>query len=469
MTSPAGTPRPGAGIGDGDVAASGCPPRILILGGGYVGLYTARRLQSRLKGGEARVTVVEPRSYMTYQPFLPEASAGSLSPRHVVVPLRRVLEQCEVINARVVGLDHARRVARLDPLDGPEYDLGYDEVVVALGSVARTLPIPGLVDEGVGFKTIEEAIYLRNQVLKSLDVAESTQDAARRRRALTFVFVGGGYAGVEALAELEDLVRDATRYYRTISPRNLRFVLVEATGRILPEAGPAMGEYTVRQLTERNIDVRLGTRLESCVGGHVVLSDGERFETDTIVWTAGVKPNPVLGRLGLPLDGKGRLRCRADLRVEGLDGVWGAGDAAAVPDLTRPGEFTGPSAQHAIRQARTLGDNIVATLRGKPLTEYQHAYAGSVASLGLHKGVAQVYGLTLRGLPAWFMHRTYHLSRVPTLNRKMRVVADWTLALFFKREIVSLGSISMPFHEFEAAAGVVGDRTGPATHRASRG
>jgi NADH dehydrogenase len=430
--------------------------RILIMGGGYVGLYTALRLQSKLRDGEASVTVVEPRSYMTYQPFLPEASAGSLSPRHVVVPLRRVLRKCTVINAHVVGLDHERRTVRLDPLDGPEYDVSYDIVVNALGSVARTLPIPGLADEGVGFKTIEEAIYLRNQVLKCLDIAESTDDERRRRRALTFVFVGGGYAGVEALAELEDLARDATKYYQHIKPTDLRFVLVEALGRILPEVGPDMGEYTVMQLSERNIDIRLKTRLESCEKGLVKLSDGESFESDTVVWTAGVKANPVMRNFaGLPLDDKGRLKCRADLRVEGVEGAWGAGDSCAVPDLTKPGEYTGPSAQHAVRQARRLADNIIALLRGEALVDYRHAYAGSVASLGLHKGVAQVYGIKLRGWPAWFMHRTYHLSRVPTLNRKMRVVADWTLALFFKREIVSLGSISMPFHEFEAAAGVV--------------
>jgi NADH dehydrogenase len=431
--------------------------RILVLGGGYVGLYTAlrlqRRLRSELRSGEVRITVVDPRAYMTYQPFLPEASAGSLSPRHVVVPLRRVLRGCEVLTGRVVSLDHARRRAHLVPLEGPEYELGYDDVVVALGSVARTLPIPGLAEEGVGFKTVEEAIYLRNQVLHSLDVAESTEDDARRRRALTFCFVGGGYAGVEALAELEDLARDATEYYKRIGPQDLRFVLVEASGRILPEVGADMGAYTLRQLTERGIDIRLGTRLESCEGGEVVLSDGTRFETDTLVWTAGVKASPALGRFGLPLDERGRLKCTADLRVDGVEGAWGAGDACAVPDLAHPGRFCGPSAQHAVRQAHRLADNLLASLRGRPLTPYRHANAGSVASLGLHKGVAQVYGVKLKGFPAWFMHRTYHLSRVPTLNRKIRVVSDWTLALFFKREIVSLGSISMPFHEFEAAAG----------------
>jgi NADH:ubiquinone reductase (H+-translocating) len=432
--------------------------RIVILGGGYVGLYTALRLEHRLRrelrAGEVGITVIEPRSYMTYQPFLPEASAGSLSPRHVVVPLRRVLRQCEVTNAQVVGLDHDRRCVRLHPLEGGDYDLSYDTVVLALGSIARTLPIPGLAEQGVGFKTIEEAIYLRNQVLHCLDVAESTDDPARRDRALGFVFVGGGYAGVEALAELEDLARDATGYYHRIGPQNLRFVLVEAADRILPEVGADMGAYTVQQLTSRRIEVKLNTRLDSCVDGHVVLSDGTDLDADTVVWTAGVKANPAMAGFGLPLDEKGRLRCRADLRVDGVANAWAAGDATAVPDLTKPGGLCGPSAQHAVRQARRLGDNLAASLRGKPLQDYRHKYAGSVASLGLHKGVAQVYGIKLKGWPAWFMHRTYHLSRVPTWNRKFRVVADWTLALFFRREIVSLGSISAPFREFETAAGL---------------
>jgi NADH:ubiquinone reductase (H+-translocating) len=325
--------------------------------------------------------------------------------------------------------------------------------VIGLGSTVRTLPIPGLAETGVGFKTVEEAIYLRNQVLYCLDVAESTHDAERRARALTFVFVGGGYAGVEAMAELEDMARAATRYYRTVGPEDLRFVLVEATDRILPEVGADMGRYTVDELRRRRIEVKLETRLESCVDGEIVLSDGTRFASDTLVWTAGVKPNPVITGFGLPLDDKGRLRCTSDLRVDGVPGAWSAGDVAAVPDLTNPGSFTGPSAQHAVRQARRLADNIVATLRGEPTTDYRHAYVGSVASLGLHKGVAQVYGVKLRGWPAWFMHRTYHLSRVPTLNRKMRVLADWTLALFFRREIVSLGSLAMPFREFQASAG----------------
>jgi NADH:ubiquinone reductase (H+-translocating) len=427
-------------------------PHILIAGGGYVGMYTALGLQRRLRAGEARVTLVDPRPNMTYQPFLPEAAAGSLEPRHVVVPLRRTLKGTEVVTGRVVGIDHAHKVATIEPAEGATYQIAYDILVSALGSVSRTLPIPGLADNAIGFKQIEEAIALRNHVLDRLDAASSTTDPALRRRALTFVFVGGGYAGVEAMAELEDMARYATRYYERIEPADLRFVLVEATGRILPEVGEEMGRYTLGVLRDRGIDIRLNTRLESCVGGHVVLSDGEEFDSDVIVWTAGVKANPVLEKTDLPLDERGRVRTLPNLAVEGMADAFAAGDAAAVPDLTNPGHVTGPSAQHAVRQARLLAANLVHYLRGEPLKDYEHKYAGSVASLGLHQGVAQVYGIKLKGWPAWFMHRTYHMSRMPTLNKKIRVVLDWTLALFFRREVVSLGSLQRHRDDWERAS-----------------
>ncbi|MFQ6148046.1 NAD(P)/FAD-dependent oxidoreductase [Streptomyces seoulensis] len=437
--------------------------RILVVGGGYVGMYTALRLQQRLKQelrrGEAEITVVTPDPYMTYQPFLPEAAAGAISPRHVVVPLRRVLDQCRVIVGEATAVDHARRTATVTTLateeGGGAEELTYDELVLAPGSVSRTLPIPGLVDYGIGFKTVEEAIGLRNHVIEQMDIASSTRDPEIRDAALTFVFVGGGYAGVEALGELEDMARYATRYYRTIQPADMKWILVEASDRILPEVGEEMGRYTVTELRRRNIQVLLHTRLESCADRVAVLSDGQRFPTRTLVWTAGVKPHPLLAATGLPRDERGRLRCTAQLTVDGTEHAWAAGDAAAVPDVTaaEPGRDTAPNAQHAVRQARVLADNIAHALRGEPLQTYAHKYAGSVASLGLHKGVAQVYGRKLKGYPAWFMHRAYHLSRVPTVNRKARVLAEWTLAGLFKREIVSLGSLEHPRAEFELAAG----------------
>ncbi|MCV2489552.1 FAD-dependent oxidoreductase [Geodermatophilus sp. YIM 151500] len=431
-------------------------PVILIVGGGYVGLYTALRLQKRLSRGRAEVIVVDPQPHMTYQPFLPEAAAGSVEPRHVVVPLRRTLPRCRVITGAVTSLSHADRRARIAPIQGEEFEVSYDVLVMAAGSVARTLPIPGLAEHGVGFKNVGEAIYLRNHVLARLDAASSTDDPAVRARALTFVFVGGGYAGVEAFAELEDMARYAVeRYYPRLSVGDMHWVLVEATGRILPEVDLDMAAWTVRQLAARDMDVRLNTRLESVSGDCTVrLSDGTELPSDTLVWTAGTKPNPMLARTDLPLDDRGRVQCEATLQVAGVADAWAAGDLAAVPDLTKddPGATTAPNAQHAVRQAKRLADNVVAVLRGDEPTPYEHAYAGSVASLGLHKGVAQVYGVKLKGWPAWAMHRTYHVSRVPTFNRKARVVADWTLASVFRREVISLGQLQDPRREFVSAA-----------------
>ncbi|MEU8958687.1 NAD(P)/FAD-dependent oxidoreductase [Streptomyces sp. NPDC048518] len=453
-----------AAISRGTTPASPDCARILVVGGGYVGMYTALRLQRKLKHelrrGEVEIVVITPDPYMTYQPFLPEAAAGSISPRHVVVPLRRVLAACRILIGEVESVDHAKRTATFSTLATEEEGTGpvqitYDELVLAPGSIARTLPIPGLADHAIGFKTVEEAIGLRNHVIEQMDIASSTRDPAIRDAALTFVFVGGGYAGVEALGELEDMARYATRYYHNVKPQDMKWILVEAADRILPEVGEEMGKYTVRELRRRNIDVRLETRLDSCEDRVAVLSDGARFPTRTVVWTAGVKPHPVLAASDLPLNERGRLTCTARLTIDGTTHAWAAGDAAAVPDVTaaEPGTECAPNAQHAVRQAKVLGDNIVASLRERPLQEYTHKYVGSVASLGLHKGVAHVYGRKLKGYPAWFMHRVYHLSRVPTVNRKSRVLAEWTLSGLFKREVVSLGSLEHPRAEFELAAG----------------
>ena len=428
--------------------------RVVIVGGGYVGMYTALRLQRRLSRGQAEIIVIDPQASMTYQPFLPEAAAGSLEPRHVVVSLRRVLSKCRVVTATVTEISHARRTVTVQPVEGEPYDVQYDLLVVAPGSISRLLPIPGLADVGIGFKTIGEAIFLRNHILAQIDLAASTEDAELRRRVLTFVFVGGGYAGVEAMAELEDMASYYARHYvSNVDPRDMRWYMVEAASRIMPEVSVKMSAYTVDRLTKRGIDVRLETRLVSAVDGQIELSDGATFEANTLVWTAGVKSNPVVSRSDLPRDEKERLVCTAALTVKGVEGVFSAGDCAAVPDVTGPpGATTSPSAQHAVRQAKVLAGNIRATIVGKPLRDYRHKYVGSVASLGLYRGVAEVYGIKVRGFLAWFMHRTYHVSRMPTFNRKIRVVADWTGALLFRRDVVSLGQIETPRAQFLEAA-----------------
>jgi NADH dehydrogenase len=352
----------------------------------------------------------------------------------------------------VEALDHPRRVATVAPIDGPAYQLAYDVVVIGPGSVSRVLPVPGLAERAVGFKTVAEAIYLRNQVLSRMDAAESTQDRAVRRRALTFLFVGGGYAGVEALAELEDLARDACRYYRSVRREDMRWVLVEAAGGILPEIGGGLGEYATARLRRRDIEVHLETRLESAEGGRMVLSSGEAFDADTLVWTTGVRAHPALSRMGLPVDDRGRLVADEFLRVRGAEGAWTAGDCAAVPDLVTGG-ICPPTAQHALRQAKRLAANIANTLSGLDPQPFRYRQLGALVSLGRYKGVARVLGVRLRGFPAWFLHRTYHLSRIPTVNRKIRVMIDWTVALFFRRDVVQLGSLQRPHEPFSRAAG----------------
>ncbi|HJQ45003.1 MAG TPA: NAD(P)/FAD-dependent oxidoreductase [Amycolatopsis sp.] len=437
-------------------AAKSEPTRILILGGGYVGLYTALGLQKKLRANEASVTIVDPQPHMTYQPFLPEAAAGAIEPRHVVVPLRRVLKRCHVLTARVNKIEHARKSVTVEAADGHTEQLSYDVLVVALGAVPRLLPIPGLAERGIGIKTIGEAIYLRNHVLTKLDEASSTLDPELRKRLLTFTVVGGGFAGIEALAELEDMTRFATQFYENIEPDDVRWVLVEAAGRILPEVRETLGVWTVEQLEKRGIEVFLSTAAKSFENGHVVLSDGTEFDSDTIIWTAGVKANPVLANSDLPIDKRGRVEATAALQVVGHPDVWTAGDNAAVPDLSRteqdPTATCPPNAQHAVRQARHLAGNIIRVLRGGQPKDYFHKNMGAVAGLGLHKGVADALNIKVKGFPAWVFHRVYHLKAMPTFNRKTRILLDWLLGGLFRREVVSLGQINNPKEEFARAS-----------------
>jgi NADH:ubiquinone reductase (H+-translocating) len=424
---------------------------ILIAGGGYVGMYTARRLQRLLRRGEATVTVVDPRGYMTYQPFLAEAAGGSVEPRHVIAPLPRVLRHTRVLTGKIVSIDHPSRLAVFAPAGGPQRMLRYDVLVLAAGSVSRVLPVEGLADYGAGFKTIGEAVHLRNHVLSQLAVAASADDPAIAAAALTFVIVGGGFAGVEALAELQGLAAEAVRFHPGPGPAGLRWVLVEATGRILPELDERLGRWTLRALRRRGVDVRLHTRLASAARGMVLLDDGTELAAGTLVWAAGVRPSPLGAAAGLPADKAGRIQVGADLAVTGVPGVFAAGDIAAVPDLTRPGEFCAPNAQHAVRQSMVLARNIVAFARGGQLETYRHAYAGSVAGLGHHQGVAQIYRIRLTGLAGWLAHRIYHLFWVPTLSHKARVLADWTLALIFRRETAQLTSLEHATDDFRDA------------------
>ena len=426
--------------------------RVLVVGGGYAGTLVARRIRRKLRRRGHELTVVNPENFMQYQPFLPEAAAGSIEPRHVVVPLRQVLRGARFVAGEVVQLDHDRRVATVRLMDGEPAEEPYDVVVVTAGSRSRILPVPGLAENGVGFKTLTEAIYLRNRVLSCLEVGAEETNPERRRAALTFVFVGGGYAGVEALAELEDMARHALRYYPMLRPSDMRWVMVEASPRILPEIGERLSAYAKARLERRGIEVLVETRLESAEGGVMRLSNGAEYPADTLVWTTGVTAESLAGRSGFPVDRLGRVETDESMRVTGVEGAWACGDCAAVPDLVTGGTAP-PTAQHALFQARRLSKNLLRAIDGKPPKRFRHRNLGMIASLGLYRGVANPLGIRLRGFPAWFLHRTYHLLRMPTTSRKVRIVFDWTVGLFFPRDIVQLGSLQHPREPFRRAAG----------------
>ena len=431
--------------------ASGAPRHILVVGAGFAGLYAAMGLKGAVAAGH-RVTVINQESFFQYQPFLPEVASGTIDPRAAVVPLRRVLKHCRIVIGEVTRVDHAGREAHVRTSGGDERTIGYDIVVLAPGSRSRVLPVPGLAEHGIGFKTVQEAIYLRNHVLAQLDVAASEEDAARRRAALTFVFVGGGYAGVEALGELEDLARDAIENYPDLEASEMRWILVDAAERILPELPEGLASYAQDLLQRRRIAVKLATRLESAEGGVIRLSDGETFPAETLVWTAGVKPSPLARESGLPVDDQGRLVVDRSLRVEGVEDVWGAGDAAAVPDETTGG-LSPPTAQHGLRQGKRVAANIQAALAGDPLQPFIYANIGGVCSLGRYKGVAIVKGLKFKGFLGWFLHRSYHLLAMPTWTRRVKIAMDWTVALLFPRDLAQLGSLGRPRDPFERASG----------------
>jgi len=401
----------------------------LVLGGGFAGGYVARLL------GEHGATIVSRENFMLYTPILPEAASGTLEPRHVVVPLRMMCPHADLVLGEAISLDEETRHIVVETEVG-DIELEYTDLVVALGAVARVLPVPGLAEHALGFKDLAEAIALRNHVLRQLEAADAAVDPQVAKRHLTFVFIGAGYAGVEALAELADLVRDALRYYPRLREIEQRWVLVDAAPKILPEIPMKLGDYAARELAKRGVDIRVGTTLDSLDAEAATLSDGERIETVTLVWTAGVKATPLVGRFGLPLDERGRVIVDSTLKVEGRENVWSLGDCARVPSAATPGQFDPPTCQHALRQARRLAKNIV----GEP-KPYRYRMLGQVATLGRHKGIADVLGLRFRGFIGWFITRTYHLYQLPLVRRKLRVVTDWTVGLFFRRDIAELSML----------------------------
>ncbi len=402
----------------------------LILGGGFGGAHVARLL------GASGATIVSPESSMLYTPLLPEVAAGAIEPRHVFVPLRMMCPGAELLRGRAVSLDEAARTVSV-ATDVGMVDVEYERLVIALGSTARMLPIPGLAEHSIAFKNLADAIHLRNRVIRKLDLAET--DPAMAARSLTFVFAGAGYAGVEALAETMQLVHDAMRHYPRLRDVPQRWVLVNAGPRILAEVPSRLADYTARQLRRRGVEILNSSTVASVDAHAVTLSDGRHIDTDTLVWTAGVVANPLLQELGLPLDDRGRIIVDSSLRVEGRSNIWALGDGARVPNAATPGRPDPPTCQHALRQARAL----TRSLRGGT-QPYAYRSIGEGATLGRDKGIARVFGLHFRGRPAALITRAYHLSAVPLWSRRLRILSDGLLSVVFRRDIVELGTVEVP-------------------------
>ena len=403
----------------------------LILGGGFAGAYVARLLGAR------GATIVSLENFMLYTPLLPEAASGTLEPRHAVVPLRVMCPHAELLLGEATDIHLGARTATVQTDVGTQV-VRWSELVLALGAVPRVAPVPGLTEHGLSFKSLADAIHLRNHVLRELEAADAAADDAERARRLTFVFVGAGYAGVEALAEVSDLVEDAARYYPRLKGVPRRWVLVDAAAKILPEIPSRLGDYAARELEQRGVEIYVDTTLDSVSDDEVVLAGGRTIPTRTLVWTAGVAANPLLQTLGLPLDERQRVEVDELMRVRGHEHVWSLGDCARVPN-TKSERPDPPTCQHALRQARRLAKNIA----GDP-QPYGYRMLGQVATLGRYKGIADVLGLRLRGFPGWFVTRSYHLYQLPLLSRKLRVVVDWTTSLLFRRDIAELGTLGHP-------------------------
>jgi NADH dehydrogenase len=413
--------------------------KVLILGGGFGGYYAAKSLEKHAPA-DTTITLVNNTNYLTYAPLMPAVAAGTVDPRHIVMPLREHLKRTQLRVGWVTGGDPAAKRVTVEMVSGREHTFEYDQLIVALGSVSRTFPIPGLVEHGVGFKTIEEATALRNRIIHNMELAEGLDNAFDRRSYLSFVFVGGGYAGLEGAAELMLFAHDVLKLYPRCQQTGLRFLLVDVAPRVMPEIQPPLAVWAMKLLEKRGMEFKVETSVSEVHEDYVILSSGEHVPTRTLVWTAGVKASPVAEYLGLKTD-RGRIVTSPLMQVEGQDNVWALGDVAAVPNPAIPGMPCPPTAQHAIRQGTLIGKNVAAVLKGRQPKPFTFKTLGSFADIGKRKAVANLNGIKVKGFPAWIVSRTYHLAWMPGLDRKVRLLMDWSVGSFFSRDTAEMTRI----------------------------
>lgn len=460
----------------GPVPGMGEPSHVVIAGGGFAGLSAARSLRRYAPAG-VRVTVISDTNFQLYTPLLPGVAAGSLEATSAVIPLREQLPHADVRLGRIVGGEPSRRELVFEPLrmadrpggeaegSGAQEAIGYDELIIAVGSVSRTRHISGLARYAIGLKTLSEAVALRNWLIRTLEVAEGLNDVEERRPYLTYVFAGAGYAGVEGIAELHDFAAKTLKLYPRCQAQGARWVLIQSGDRIMPEIDRSLAEFAARKLSQRGIEIMTNTRLAEVTQSSIRLSTGEALQTRTVVWTAGVRAHPVVEEFALPQNEQGRIVVSPYLQVAGEQHVWAVGDAAAVPDSTAGGvRPCPPTAQHAIQQGRAVAENVAAVLGSGHPKPFSYRARGVFIDLGKHIAVAEVLRVRLRGRPAWLLGRSYHASRMPGMRRKVRLLSDWGLDVLQGRDTSELGDVGHPrsmmgeLEEKSAGGSVIGRR-----------
>jgi NADH dehydrogenase len=452
-----------------DMESSGSPKRILILGGGFAGAYTAVSLQKALSGvPDIEIMLVAQENFVLFTPMLHEVAGSDAAATDVVQPLRKMLRRTNVLIGDIESIDLEKKQVRVRQTNlVHDRTLTYDQLVLALGSVSNFYHTPGIEGHALTMKTLGDALAVRNRVIDALELAAGEPDEALRKALMTVVVVGGGFAGVETVGAVNDLMREALKFYNNLKEDMLRIVLVDAGKMILPELGESLGRYSETQLGRRGVEIHLNTAVKGYDGKEVVFGDGTRIASNLIIWTAGIMPVPIA--LNLPCaKERGHIVADEYLQVPNFPGVWALGDCAQVPDLTNPGKFCPPTAQHATRQAPVVAHNIVATMRGQPLKAFKFKTLGLLATIGRRTGVAEIMGFHFSGIIAWAMWRAIYLAKLPGFQKKVRVSLDWTLDLFFSKDIVQLRALPTLSGVKDSAAVLVNEKPSPAGDRRER-
>ncbi len=441
--------------------------RILILGGGFAGAYTARRLEKHFgKRPDVEVTVVSHENFVLFTPMLHEVAGSDVDVVAIVQPLRKMLRRTRVAIVEVEAIDLKSKQVRVHHQElGRRYELGYDHLVLALGAVTNFYRIPGLAEHALRMKTLGDAILMRNRAIEALELADNLTDAELRGTTLTVVVAGGGFAGIETAGAVNDLLRESIRFYPRLTRAMVRVIVVDPGDHILPELGPRLGNYAMSKLRTRGVEICLGRRVSKYDGKEVVLDDGSAIATRMLVWTAGITPSPLVSGLPCALQ-HGRVLTDACMQVPDWPAVWALGDCALVPDPLQPGKFYPPTAQHATRQAVVLADNIAAALAGRPLRPFRFKLLGLLAAIGRRVGVAEILGMRFSGFIAWWLWRGIYLSKLPGLQKKVQVAIAWMLDVVFSKDLVQIPTVQSPTlsDEEEPDAGVARTSRGSSRH-----